>query len=75
MKDKEKPITFGDSRYFTSPRFISYFILINLLVLFSIFLIEQIIDPSGILFIQVALTISGMYIVSFAFRVKKTLMF
>ena len=57
------------------PRFIIYFTLIVLLVLFSIYLVEQLIDPNGSFFIQIALLITGMYAISFAFRVKETLMF
>ncbi len=75
MEDKKKPITFGDKEYFKSNRFINYFTLINLFALFSIYLIEQILDPKGESFIQIALTITGIYVVSFAFRVKETLMF
>lgn len=75
MENNEEEITFSSELYFRGPRFLSYFTLIILLALFSIYAIEQLIDPSGTYFIQVALVITGVYVASLAFRLKKALMF
>jgi hypothetical protein len=74
MNREEKKPTFDNPLYYKKPKFLSYFVLIVLLTLFSIYLIKQLIDPNGIFFIQIAIIITGIYLASIILRMKKILM-
>ena len=74
MENEKEIITFGDKRYFKTKRFVIYFSLIVFSMVFSIYLIEQIIDPKGNFFIQIAIILTGFFVASFTFRVKEILM-
>lgn len=75
MENKEKNADFNDTLYLKSPRFLSYFTLVVLTILFVIYAVEQIIDPSGIFFIQISLMVTGIYMASIAFKIKSLFVF
>lgn len=74
MENKKETITFGDKRFFKTKRFLIYFSLIVFFMVFSIYLIEQVLDLKGNSFIQLAIILTGFFVASFTFRMKETLM-
>ena len=60
-----------DTLMIKSPRFISYFTLIIFLILFSIYAVESIVAPDGLLFIEIALLVSGYYFAGFIYNLNK----
>ena len=74
MEEKEKRLTFVDKGYFKTPRFLNYFFLIILFMMVSLYLVEQVIDPSGNSFITISLILTAFFVISFTFRLQKVLM-